>query len=232
MNTKQKKPISKLVFLALIFIISVSFSYWGIQMYKFIAGTKNNAKENIVNIQNDSLQNGDIIFQTSKSRQSMAIQIATKSEYSHVGIIYLISGKYMVFEAVQPVKLTPLNEWINRGKNGKYVIKRLNDEFNLNQENLAKMKEIGNSYVNKDYDLYFNWSDEKMYCSELVWKIYKFGANIEIGKLQQLKDFDLSNKEVKKVLKKRYGDNIPLEETVISPVSIFNCEKLKTIAQN
>jgi uncharacterized protein YycO len=162
----------------------------------------------------------------------MAIQIATKSEYSHVGIIYLVSGKYMVFEAVQPVKLTPLNEWINRAKNSKYVIKRLKDEYKLSQASLAKMKEIGNTYVNKDYDLYFNWSDEKMYCSELVWKIYKFGANIEIGKLQQLKEFDLSNSEVKKVLKKRYGENIPLDETVISPVSIFNCKKLRTIAEN
>ena len=202
-------------------------------MYKFIAEAKNNTENNIVNIQNDSLQNGDIIFQTSKSKQSMAIQIATKSEYSHVGIIYLVSGKYMVFEAVQPVKLTPLNEWINRAKNSKYVIKRLKDEYKLLIElRLVKMKKIGNNYVNKDYDLYFNWSDEKMYCSELVWKIYKFGANIEIGKLQQLKEFDLSNSEVKKILKKRYGENIPLDETVISPVSIFNCKKLRTIAEN
>ena len=33
---------------------------------------------------------------------------------------------------------------------------------------------------NKDYDLYFEWSDDKIYCSELVWKIYKNGADIEL----------------------------------------------------
>ncbi len=33
-------------------------------------------------------QNGDIIFQTSTSGQSKAIQIATGSKYSHMGIIY------------------------------------------------------------------------------------------------------------------------------------------------
>lgn len=32
-------------------------------------------------------KNGDIIFQTSKSNQSKAIQLATDSKYSHMGII-------------------------------------------------------------------------------------------------------------------------------------------------
>jgi hypothetical protein len=36
----------------------------------------------------DEIQNGDIIFQPSQSKQSKAIQIATKSKYSHCGIIY------------------------------------------------------------------------------------------------------------------------------------------------
>ena len=75
----------------------------------------------------DEIQNGDIIFQTSHSKQSRAIQIATKSRYSHCGIIYKKDSEFMVFEAVQPVKLTPLETWISRGENKKYVIKRLKD---------------------------------------------------------------------------------------------------------
>lgn len=62
------------------------------------------------------LQNGDIIFQTSTSTQSKAIQFATHSEYSHCGIIFQDKNEWYVFEAVQPVKKTPLNEWIDRGK--------------------------------------------------------------------------------------------------------------------
>ena len=38
-------------------------------------------------------QNGDIIFQTSQSAQSKAIQLATNSRYSHVGIILEIDGE-------------------------------------------------------------------------------------------------------------------------------------------
>ena len=36
-------------------------------------------------------------------------------------------GKPFVFEAVQPVKLTPLDDWIARGERGQFVVKRLRD---------------------------------------------------------------------------------------------------------
>ncbi|MFN5642554.1 MAG: hypothetical protein ACK45S_09180 [Sphingobacteriales bacterium] len=37
---------------------------------------------------NDEIKNGDLIFHTSRSYQSKAIQLATKSKYSHCGIVY------------------------------------------------------------------------------------------------------------------------------------------------
>ncbi len=176
------------------------------------------------------LQNGDVIFHTSTSSQSEAIQIATNSEYSHMGIIYIENGEYFVFEAVQPVKVTSLNEWINRGKNQKYVVKRLKDsQAILNKETLQKMKNIGSQFKGKNYDLYFEWSDENIYCSELVWKIYKRALNIELGELKKLSSFNLENSIVKQKLKERYGDNLPMDELVISPNDIFNCDKLETI---
>ena len=42
----------------------------------------------------------------------------------------------------------------------------------------------------------------------MIWKIYQRGANIEVGKLEKLKDFDLSSPEVKTKLKERYGVGI------------------------
>lgn len=73
----------------------------------------------------NAIKEGDIIFQTSLSQQSKAIQLATKSKYSHCGIIFKEGSDFIVLEAVQPVKTTPLNKWIARGEDGKYVIKRL-----------------------------------------------------------------------------------------------------------
>ena len=178
------------------------------------------------------IENGDIIFQTSKSSQSKAIQLATNSKYSHMGIIYENDGQYFVYEAVQPVKLTPLIKWINRGENGHYVIKRIkNSENILTDRVINEMKVYGEKFKGKPYDVYFEWSDDKIYCSELVWKIYKEVANIEIGKLERLSDFDLSNEIVRDKVKERYGDNVPMNEKVISPAEMFNSDKLITIEE-
>jgi uncharacterized protein YycO len=177
-----------------------------------------------------TLQDGDIIFQTSLSNQSEAIQLATHSEYSHMGILYENDGAWFVCEAVQPVKLTPLDEWIRRGENGHYVVKRLkNADEVLTEQTLAKMKQTGERFMGKPYDIHFEWSDDKIYCSELVWKIYKEAAGIEIGKLERLADFDLSSEAVKQKMKERYGDGIPLDEKVITPAAMFNSEHLETV---
>jgi hypothetical protein len=180
----------------------------------------------------NNIKNGDIIFQTSLSSQSKAIQLATNSPYSHCGIIYKDGSDFYVFEAVQPVKMTPLQKWIDRGKDGRYVIKRLREISILTPETLIKMKNVGQQFSGKDYDLTFEWSDKKMYCSELVWKIYKRGAGIEIGKPERLSDFNLENAAVKQKMKERYGDHIPKNEMIISPKAIFDSNLLETVGGN
>jgi uncharacterized protein YycO len=94
------------------------------------------------------------------------------------------------------------------------------------------MKQVGEKFKGKNYDLYFEWSDDKIYCSELVWKIYKDGAGIEIGELEELSDFDLKNEIVQHKMRERYGDNVPMDEKVISPAEMFNSDKLIIIKEN
>ena len=65
---------------------------------------------------------GDILFQTTDTPQSTAIQLVTKSPYCHVGIVFVQGGKPFVLEAVEPVKFTPMNQWITRGVNNFYVV--------------------------------------------------------------------------------------------------------------
>ncbi|UOQ67413.1 YiiX/YebB-like N1pC/P60 family cysteine hydrolase [Hymenobacter volaticus] len=60
------------------------------------------------------LHDGDLIFQTSTSAQSQAIQLATHSPYSHCGILFKRNGAWRVFEAVQPVSETSLQAWTAR----------------------------------------------------------------------------------------------------------------------
>ena len=181
----------------------------------------------------ETYKNGDIVFQTSESEQSEAIKIATQSKYSHCGIIYIVDGKTYVYEAVQPVKMTLLKDWITKGKDNKYVVKRLKNEKKILTESiLKKMKVSGKKFENKNYDLYFKWSDEKIYCSELVWKIYKEGANIELCKPKKLKEFNLEHPKVQKIMKKRYGSKIPYDEKVIAPSQLYESNLLETIFEN
>ena len=177
-------------------------------------------------------RDGDIVFHTSRSAQSLAIQLVTKSPYSHMGIVYLRDGKAFVFEAVQPVKLTPLDEWIERGEGQHFVAKRLRDAgTRLTAETLRSMRAVGEQLAGKDYDLYFEWSDERIYCSELVWKIFERGAGVELGKRQTIAEFDLSPPAVQAKLKERYGERVPLDEVVISPAAIFAAADLATVYQ-
>lgn len=175
-----------------------------------------------------SPQEGDIVFQTSLSSQSIAIQRATHSPYSHVGIVLFRMGKPYVFEAVQPVRYTPLNSWVARGTGGQFVVKRTKRP--LAEPAIAEFHRRAEQYLGKRYDLTFEWSDTRMYCSELVWKLYK-AAGIELAPLARLGAFDLDDPAVQKILRQRYGGSVPLDEPVISPSALFDSPLLVTVAE-
>jgi hypothetical protein len=138
----------------------------------------------------------------------------------------------MVYEAVGPVKFTPVDSWIERNAKRHFVVKRLkNADSVLTSRNLAKLESVALTFKGKPYDLAFNWSDDEMYCSELVWKTFHRALNIDIGKLRKMKEFDLSSPEVRKILAERYPDGVPLEETVISPQDMFQSVDLITICK-
>jgi len=174
------------------------------------------------------VQEGDLIFQTSRSAQSLAIQRATSSPYSHMGVVFFRHGKPFVFEAVSTVRYTPLGSWIRRGKGGHYVLKRVKEP--LSSEEKANLRAHAAVFEGKPYDLTFAWSDERIYCSELVWKLYQRALGLEIGTRQRLRDFRLDDPAVRTKLKERHGAHVPLDEPVISPAAMFQSPRLSTIA--
>lgn len=178
------------------------------------------------------LRDGDIIFQTSKSSQSLAIQKATLSPYSHMGMILHRGGQPLVFEAESKVRFTPLQEWIDRGEAAHFVVKRLRaSKGRFTPEARARADSLVREFTGKSYDLTFAWSDDRMYCSELVWKLYERALGVRIGELQRLREFDLSAPEVRERLRERYGTRIPLDEPVISPAAMFDSPLLESVAR-
>ena len=97
-------PIVLLLLLTLVVFAKDSFS-------QLIFGKGSTNEVGLSSSFNNELKDGDLIFQTSRSSQSKAIQLATNSQYSHCGIVFKEGNSFYVFEAVQPVKRTPLAEW-------------------------------------------------------------------------------------------------------------------------
>ena len=175
------------------------------------------------------MADGDIIFQTSTSIQSEAVQQATHSRFSHMGVIFTRGGDPYVFEASATVKYTPLRNWIARGRGGDYVVKRL--VTGLTARQVEALRVAARSFEGRPYNSTFEWTDQRIYCSELVWKLYERALGIRIGELQHLRDFDLSGAAVRAKMLERYKGDIPLDELVISPAAMFESKALKDVSR-
>lgn len=175
------------------------------------------------------LKDGDIVFQYSGSEQCAAIAQATRSPYTHCGIIFLADGRPEVWEAVGPVRRTPYAEWVRHGVGGHAVVKRLKDASPLTAEHLAAMRAEGQREMGRPYDIWFDMDDARIYCSELVWKIFDRGAGLHIAPLERFGDMDFSGNEARRVLKERFGDAFPADRAVITPAGLFRSALLYTV---
>lgn len=177
------------------------------------------------------LRDGDILFQSMHGGQSDAIALATKCAWTHVGIAFKDDGQWMVYEAVGPVKKTPLSEWIEQG-NGHYVVKRwVQSEQKLDATAVNELKSSAETFMGRAYDWQFRWSDEKIYCSELVWKMFDEGLGIRLCEPKPLKDWDLNSELVQRTMKERYGVAPPMNEPMVAPATLFECSLLTLVME-
>ena len=181
-------------------------------------------------------ETGDIIGHTSKSSQSKMIQWGTWSKYSHVGVIIIRNNKPYVLEASSTVKYTPLKKWIKRGEGEKYTVVRYNWDiedsteiaFGLTDNQKKAFKKSAKKYVGKKYDSAFKWSDDKIYCSELVWKIYK-DVGIEVSETKTMKSFNLWIPPIKREMQRRWNGKLNENEKVVAPKDVMKSYKFTGI---
>ena len=178
------------------------------------------------------VQDGDLIFQSSQSKQSQAIEIATDSKYSHCGIVFFENDVPFVYEAVQPVGKRKMTDWISSGVNQTCVIKRFKGIDTVSNNALLKMIKYATSHFGKNYDAYFSWTDKEMYCSELIYKTYLNGLNFKLAIPKMLRDFNLDAPVVRKIMRERYGENIPYDELMISPGQLYDSPYLISVYTN
>ncbi len=192
------------------------------------------------------LKDGDIIFQYSGSSQSLPILLASRSVYTHMGIIDLTekSGP-MVLEATSPVKATPLDEWIESGDGGRITIKR---DPTLTHDQAYAILDEARKYLGLPYDLFFLNGRDAIYCSELVHLAYGDGAGISVGQIQKVKELDIDYAPVRKLIEQRW-QRYPLcrdgqkqsfddcyrtilEQELVTPASIARDARLQMVFTN
>ena len=167
------------------------------------------------------VREGDVIFQTSQSQQSPLIQIATRSKISHCGIIVMKDGEPYVLETLKTLVITPLDKFIARGKGGRYWLKR---------SNIENIKIKYDSYLGKPYDLAFKFDNDKFYCSELIYDIYKNQLGIELCEPKKVSDYLILGTDklpmIEKAMKKR---GITKEQYAVAPVDVFESDYLEDV---
>jgi hypothetical protein len=167
------------------------------------------------------VREGDVIFQTTQSSQSPLIQIGTRSRITHCGIIVMRDGETYVLETLRTLVLTPLDEFITRGQDGKYWLKR-SDKENIQIEY--------SHYLGKPYDAAFSFDNDIYYCSELVYDIYKKQLGIELCKPKQVGDYLILGTDkfdkIESTMKRR---GISKGQYAVAPVDIFKSEYLHSV---
>jgi len=168
------------------------------------------------------LQPGDIVFQGGNDLQAKAVKAASHSRWSHVGLVFFYDGAPWVFEAVQPVKTTPLEKFIARCPSDFYAMRLKNASIYINSASILKAEHFGKKQLGKKYDPLFQWSNDQLYCSELVWKIYQQATGLQLCSPRQVGSYDLHHPAMQKLIKQRFGsmNNLPMDEPMVAPGDI------------
>lgn len=209
-------------------------------LYLWLAATSVSAKDL------PALQNGDIVFQTSGSSQSTAIFVASRSVYTHVGVIEInAAGQPHVVEAVGPVITTPLDDWIRHGTGNRITIKRVKD---LSPQQAQAILQAAHAYDGLPYDPFFLPGKDAVNCSELVRLAFLEGAGITLGEMQKVKELDLDNFIANSLIERRWrkyplcdaagGETLQSckekirEQELVTPVSIAKDRQLMPVFSN
>jgi permuted papain-like amidase YaeF/Yiix C92 family enzyme len=172
-----------------------------------------------------ALRAGDLVFETSTSSQSSAIRWATRSPWSHVGIVEVSRDGTFVVEALGRVSRTPWKAWRRRAlRGGELLVLRPRA---VPGERRAAAVEEAKAFLGRRYDPRFGWGDDRIYCSELVVKAYERGAGISLGRRERLRDLRLFG--LRGAIEERWGGPVPKDLVLVTPASIAEDARLARV---
>lgn len=174
---------------------------------------------------NYSPQEGDILFQSlPHSRLVNAIEGVSQSPYSHCGIATRQDGKWVVYEAYRNVEVTPLREFVFRGRNQGFAVYRFKASY---QQYIPATIESAKKYLGRPYDARYRMDDDRIYCTELIYKAYRQSSGQQLGKLARLGDLNWHPFE--DTIKHFENGPVPLDREMITPKDMAEASQLELV---
>jgi hypothetical protein len=168
---------------------------------------------------------GDIVFQSLRQTELVRmIEGASKSKFSHCGVVFRIQDDWKVIEAYGNVHYTPLSRWLARGRDGGYAVYRFDERYTGKMKDFRKTLE---SYIGHPYDYRYDFDDEFIYCSELVYKAFDKIYGEKLGKLEHLGDLDW--RPFTKTIERFEGGPPPLDRMIITPGNLSRARQLTLV---
>ena len=169
------------------------------------------------------LRPGDILLQPLHCRLCNLIEAQTKSIYSHIGVV--INNESDVAEAYVRVRKVSLDVFLSKTQK-RQKVKVLRPKFDV----VGIEEEFLNKYNNKSYDSDFLWDNfdekgERIYCSELVYKLLALYSN-QIPQPRPMK-YDINTD----LWYKFFKGNIPFNKLGISPQMFDDVELFELIGE-
>ena len=167
---------------------------------------------------------GDLYFQSlPRNAVINAIEGASESLYSHCGILVRKGGEWFVLEAIGPVRETPLAKWINQARDRHYDVFRLGEKH---AENIPNFIKAARKYLGRPYDIRYRMDDEKIYCSELIFKGYRDATGEQLGKLVKFGDLKWE-RHVSIII--AIEGSIPVNRIMITPRHLSEAKQLEKV---
>ncbi len=188
------------------------------------------------------LKSGDLIFQTSRAEHALGVMAGTMSVYNHVGIVALRNNKPYVLDSSGVVGYTALEKWLGRGFGERYAVYRAK----LTDEQRQVLLDTASHYEGRKYDIYFIFDNNKLYCSELPYLVFK-EIGMPIGKVQHVRDLLVNNPFTQSLIEDRWQTHphcqmpgitfdqcyqIILDQDLVTPISLARDKHMTKIYSN
>lgn len=167
-----------------------------------------------------AFQSGDVILISLNCYMCSTIESEGDGKFSHSGLLIKQQNQTYVLQALGKLEIIELSQFLKLVRPGGDVAIYRPAEFQFSRpSNRELLHTFQEKYVHKEFDGYYLWDDEKLYCSEFVVKF----LNEFLSKKIQPKPMSFENNL--EIWEQYYQGNVPHGKPGFSPNDFAKSKK-------